>query len=208
MTYEREDELVKKLENENYKGTKSLVKELENKFGEMHYQSIDSKQRYINNMYNSLSSSGEAKLNKVIELYNKDHPLDKLESMQERMREQEDIVDRITVLFLEYGDRYSKENINVDNFVYGELKDSLKNIKYDEIQDVIDEASKKIRTQMKEQGVDEGKQKSCIDAFTMNVKQYSKDNIIRLKITDFELADAQAEKLMALLNPDLSLIHI
>ena len=30
---------------------------------------------------------------------------------------------------------------------YEELKDSLKNIKYDEIQDVIDEASKKIRTQ-------------------------------------------------------------
>ena len=67
MTYEREDELVKKLENENYKGTKSLVKELENKFGEMHYQNIDSKQRYINSMYDSLSSSGEAKLNKVIE---------------------------------------------------------------------------------------------------------------------------------------------
>ena len=37
---------------------------------------------------------------------------------------------------------------------------------------------------------------------SMNVKQYGKDNIIRLKITDFELADAQAEKLMALLNPD------
>ena len=132
MTYEREDELVKKLENENYKGTKSLVKELENKFGEMHYQNIDSKQRYINSIYDSLSSSGEAKLNKVIELYNKDHPIDKLESMQERMREQEDIVDRITVLFLEYGDMYSKENINVDNFIYTELKDSLKNIKYDE----------------------------------------------------------------------------
>lgn len=202
MTYEREDELVKKLENENYKGTKSLVKELENKFGEMHYQNIDSKQRYINSIYDSLSSSGEAKLNKVIELYNKDHPIDKLESMQERMREQEDIVDRITVLFLEYGDMYSKENINVDNFIYTELKDSLKNIKYDEIQDVIDEASKKIRTQMKEQDVDEGKQKSCIDAFAMNVKQYGEDNIVRLRITNFEISDAQAEKLMALLNPD------
>lgn len=131
----------------------------------------------VSGMYDSLSSSGEAKLNKVIELYNKDHPIDKLESMQERMREQEDIVDRITVLFLEYGDMYSKENINVDNFIYTELKDSLKNIKYDEIQDVIDEASKKIRTQMKEQDVDEGKQKSCIDAFAMNVKQYGEDNI-------------------------------
>lgn len=202
MTYERENEFVKKLENENYKGVKSLTKELEQQFNDMHYKNPEAKQRYINGLYSDLSQFGINKLDAVIELYNKDYPLEQLTSMHERMQNQESTINGLTVLFLQYGEKYGKENANVDDFIYGELKENLKNIKYDELQDIVDEVSKRMQFYMKEEKFDAGKEKNCIDAFVMTIKQYGKENLVRLRITNFELAEKQAKELRNCLRPD------
>ena len=69
MVIEKDDKITTSLENESYKGIKTIAKDLEKYFNEMHIRTEEGKQQYVDELYNNLSDAGIKRLDKVIELY-------------------------------------------------------------------------------------------------------------------------------------------
>ena len=199
MVIEKDDKITTSLENESYKGIKTIAKDLEKYFNEMHIRTEEGKQQYVDELYNNLSDAGIKRLDKVIELYNADHPAEPLTQMSDKMSRYQQSITDITALLLQYGDKYGKENADLDKFIYGEFTDSLQNVKYDDIQNVIDEINKKLHEELTKQEFSDGKDERCLDTFKMLSKQYGKDNLARIRITDFAKAEAEAERLKEIL---------
>ena len=202
MVIEKDDKITTSLENENYKGIKTIAKDLEKYFDEMHIRSEESQQRYIDELYNNLSDAGVKRLDEVIELYNADHPAEPLMQMSDKMSGYQQSITDITALLLQYGDKYGKENADLDKFIYNEFADAMQNVKYDDIQNVIDEINKKLHEEIAKQESSHGKDERCFDAFKMLSKQYGKDNLVRIRITDFARAEMEAKRLSEILYLD------
>lgn len=202
MVIEKDDKITTSLENESYKGIKTIAKDLEKYFDEMHIRTEEGKQQYVDELYNNLSDAGIKRLDKVIELYNADHPAEPLTQMSDKMSRYQQSITDITALLLQYGDKYGKENADLDKFIYGEFTDSLQNVKYDDIQNVIDEINKKLHEELTKQEFSDGKDERCLDTFKMLSKQYGKDNLARIRITDFAKAEAEAKRLKEILYLD------
>ena len=202
MVIEKDDKITTSLENENYKGIKTIAKDIEKYFDEMHIRTEEGQQRYIDELYNNLSDAGIKRLDEVIKLYNADHPAEPLTQISDKMDRYKQSITDITALLLQYGDKYGKENADLDKFIYGEFTDSLQNVKYDDIQNVIDEINKKLHEELIKREFSDGKDEKCLDAFKMLSKQYGKDNLARIRITDFVKAEAAAKRLKETLYLD------
>lgn len=186
MIYEKEDKLINQLENQKYKGIKPLVTELETRMKDM---DICEQQKFINNLYRNLSEYGSEKLDKVLNIYNKEHfPL---KTNSERQEEYQQVASKITTLFTQYGNRYGKENADVDSFVKEQFRETLSELNSDSIQEIIDIVSKTLKKEDK-------------DAFQMVSKEYGEKNHIRIRLSDFMLAQEQAKELSDKLNFDKS----
>ena len=129
MTYEREDELVKKLENKKNK-IEDLEKMLEEKFKEQHLEGSVCKQKYVNNLYANINGDALDKLDKVIDKYNSRQPEEeKILKKDSVIEMHKDAIADMTVLFLQHGHAYGRENTNLDDYIYDQFKDSMKDVK-------------------------------------------------------------------------------
>lgn len=197
MEYKKDEKIIRKLENPNYKGIKSLATELEEKVKELEGQSA---QTFVNDLYKNLSNTGIQRLNKVIENYNKKHSEEEyLKTYSQVTAQYKEAIEDSSVLFLNYGSKYG-ENHFTDEFIKNQFAEAITSVPKEDMQYVIDEVNKKLQSSMKTQGtsaVDETKTK---EAFSSIVRQYGEEHEIRTRISDFTHAEAQADRLMDILK--------
>lgn len=72
MIFEKEERLAHKLENNKNNKIDALKNELSERFKELSLKEPEEQQAYISNLYRGLSQAGTDKLNKVLDLYNKE----------------------------------------------------------------------------------------------------------------------------------------
>lgn len=181
-----EEKLIRKLENPKYKGVKSIARDLEE-----HLKS-ENKQDIIDELYRNLSFDGIKKLDKVINLYNKEHDVDgiHLKTHGQVIEEYNDAINKASALFLEYGSRYEKEDKLTDDFICAQFAEAVETVSHENMQDVIDEISKNIRNEHDR------------TVFQNIAKQYGEQNFIRIRVSDLTYAEAEANRLSEILHID------
>lgn len=179
MYYKKEEKMIRKLDNPAYKGVKPIAEELKEQMKEM---DLEQKQKFIDDLYRNLSDTGIRKLNKVVAYLNKEN--EQLKTHTEIMQEYKEQVNKINTLFKNYGDRYGKENVGVDNFIRNEFYDIMSKVKSEHIQEVVDQISRTTNS----------------DAFRNIAKRYGEENMIRVRISDLGKAYTESDRLAAILK--------
>lgn len=206
MTYEREDELVKKLENKKNK-IEDLEKMLEEKFKEQHLEGSVCKQKYVNNLYANINGDALDKLDKVIDKYNSRQPEEeKILKKDSVIEMHKDAIADMTVLFLQHGHAYGRENTNLDDYIYDQFKDSMKDVKSYDLQNIVDEITKNLENAIAEQGFMTDDDKLRMENFEKVIKLYSNETLIRLNVPDFAKANKLAEDMEKKLYVDKEIL--
>ena len=206
MTYEREDELVKKLENKKNK-IEDLEKMLEEKFKEQHLEGSVCKQKYVNNLYANINGDALDKLDKVIDKYNsRQSEEEKILKKDSVIEMHKDAIADMTVLFLQHGHAYGRENTNLDDYIYDQFKDSMKDVKSYDLQNIVDEITKNLENAIAEQGFMTDDDKLRMENFEKVIKLYSNETLIRLNVPDFAKANKLAEDMEKKLYVDKEIL--
>lgn len=191
MLNKEDEKIIRKLENQNYKGTKSLVLELDE-----HLKEHESQQDFIDELYRSLSDYGIQKLDKVIERYNNEHPENNpLKTYSQVIEQYQKTIDESANLFLNYGSKYGNEHFT-DEFIKNQFMESMTSVSAQDAQAVIDEINKKVNSIMKSQGFSAIDEAKTNESFEDIVHGYGEQNMIRTRISNFAHAEAQVERLM------------
>ena len=191
MLNKEDEKIIRKLENQNYKGTKSLVLELDE-----HLKEHESQQDFIDELYRSLSDYGIQKLDKVIERYNNEHPENSpLKTYSQVIEQYQKTIDESTNLFLNYGSKYGNEHFT-DEFIKNQFMESMASVSTQDAQAVIDEINKKINSIMKSQGFSAIDEAKTNESFEDIVHGYGEQNMVRTRISNFAHAEAQVERLI------------
>lgn len=177
------EKMIKSMDNPNYKGVKVFVDELEK---------IDKKdvQKVVNDLYKNLSETGIQKLDKVINIYNKNHDA-LIKTHNQVMNEYKPEIDNIVALINKYSDVFECKNKKTDDFIRGQFQEYLSGINEDDIQEVIDEVSRNIS------------EKNEFRVLSIISKQYGEEHSIRIRVSDIIAAEKEAENLIMKYKEDL-----
>lgn len=194
------ESLIRKLENQKFKGIKVFVDEIEK---------ASNKQDFVNELYRNLSENGINKLDKVIQSYNNQHKEAPIHTHNEFMKEYEDSIIQAVSLLEEYGEKFETESKEMDDFIKFQFEEAMFNVKKQDVQDVIDEISNRIiqdidkeSNTLKEQAEKLKAQETQFNTFSRLSKQYGETNHIRIRVSDINKACKMADKFMEHINAE------
>ena len=199
MLLENEVDLVKKMDNERYKGVKSIAKEFSD-YVDNTFIDASVRQVTVDEMYKNLSNFGAEKFDKIISIYNKEHPDQPLKSQAEIKKSYQPAVDKSIALFTGQGEQYGQQNRIMDNFMRSQFASIMSSVSDVHKQDIVDEVSRALDAKIKEQGFETDRDIKIREAFVDVTKHYSEDNNFRLRISNFDKAEKQAESLSKILD--------
>lgn len=199
MLLENEIDLVKKMDNERYKGVKSIAKEFSD-YVDNTFIDASVRQVTVDEMYKNLSNFGAEKFDKIISIYNKEHPDQPLKSQAEIKKSYQPAVDKSIALFTGQGEQYGQQNRIMDNFMRSQFANIMSSVGDVHKQDIIDEISRTLDAKIKEQEFETDRDIKIKEAFVDVTKHYSEDNNFRLRISNFDKAEKQAESLSKILE--------
>lgn len=199
MLLENEIDLVKKMDNERYKGVKSIAKEFSD-YVDNTFIDASVRQVTVDEMYKNLSNFGAEKFDKIIDMYNKEHPDQPLKSQAEIKKSYQPAVDKSIALFTGQGEQYGQQNRIMDNFMRSQFASIMSSVSDVHKQDIVDEVSRALDAKIKEQGFETDRDIKIREAFVDVTKHYSEDNNFRLRISNFDKAEKQAESLSKILD--------
>lgn len=199
MLLENEIDLVKKMDNERYKGVKSIAKEFSD-YVDNTFIDASVRQVTIDEMYKNLSNFGAEKFDKIIDMYNKEHPDQPLKSQAEIKKSYQPAVDKSIALFTGQGEQYGQQNRIMDNFMRSQFANIMSSVGDVHKQDIVDEISRTLNAKIEEQGFETDRDIKIKEAFVDVTKHYSEDNNFRLRISNFDKAEKQAESLSKILE--------
>lgn len=199
MLLENEIDLVKKMDNERYRGVKSIAKEFSD-YVDNTFIDASVRQVTVDEMYKNLSNFGAEKFNKIISIYNKEHPDQPLKSQAEIKKSYQPAVDKSIALFTGQGEQYGQQNRIMDNFMRSQFANIMSSVGDVHKQDIVDEISRALNAKIKEQGFETDRDIKIREAFVDVTKHYSEDNNFRLRISNFDKAEKQAESLSKILE--------
>lgn len=199
MLLENEIDLVKKMDNERYKGVKSIAKEFSD-YVDNTFIDASVRQVTVDEMYKNLSNFGAEKFDKIIDMYNKEHPDQPLKSHAEIKKSYQPAVDKSIALFTGQGEQYGQQNRIMDNFMRSQFANIMSSVGDVHKQDIVDEISRTLNAKIKEQGFETDRDIKIMEAFVDVTKHYSEDNNFRLRISNFDKAEKQAESLSKILE--------
>ena len=199
MLLENEIDLVKKMDNERYKGVKSIAKEFSD-YVDNTFIDASVRQVTVDEMYKNLSNFGAEKFDKIIDMYNKEHPDQPLKSQAEIKKSYQPAVDKSIALFTGQGEQYGQQNRMMDNFMRSQFANIMSSVSDVHKQDIVDEISRTLDAKIKEQGFETDRDIKIREAFVDVTKHYSEDNNFRLRISNFDKAEKQAESLSKILD--------
>lgn len=160
--------ITESLENPNYKGIKPFIAEIE--------KHNEDKQKYVDDLYRSISDIGAQRLDKVIGAYNKKHKDEQLKTHSQVMKEYEKNITEAAELF---------KQAEPDELKFAHLMDSVKK---EDLQDVIDEISKS------------SEDVQGLNNLSRLAKTYGEKVGARIRVSDFKEAELQAESLLSILS--------
>lgn len=201
MLLENEIDLVKKMDNERYKGVKSIAKEFSDYVNNT-FIDASVRQVTVDEMYKNLSNFGAEKFDKIIDMYNKEHPDQPLKSQAEIKKSYQPAVDKSIALFTGQGEQYGQQNRIMDNFMRSQFANIMSSVGDVHKQDIVDEIGRTLDAKIKEQGFETDRDIKIREAFVDVTKHYSEDNNFRLRISNFDKAEKQAESLSKILDVD------
>ena len=201
MLLENEIDLVKKMDNERYKGVKSIAKEFSDNVDNT-FIDASVRQVTVDEMYKNLSNFGAEKFDKIIDMYNKEHPDQPLKSQAEIKKSYQPAVDKSIALFTGQGEQYGQQNRIMDNFMRSQFANIMSSVGDVHKQDIVDEIGRTLDAKIKEQGFETDRDIKIREAFVDVTKHYSEDNNFRLRISNFDKAEKQAESLSKILDVD------
>lgn len=201
MLLENEIDLVKKMDNERYKGVKSIAKEFSD-YVDNTFIDASVRQVTVDEMYKNLSNFGAEKFDKIIDVYNKEHPDQPLKSQAEIKKSYQPAVDKSIALFTGQGEQYGQQNRIMDNFMRSQFANIMSSVGDVHKQDIVDEIGRTLDAKIKEQGFETDRDIKIREAFVDVTKHYSEDNNFRLRISNFDKAEKQAESLSKILDVD------
>lgn len=160
------EQLIRRLDNSNYKGVKTFVDELEK---------INSEERqdFVNSLYRNLSEHGIQKLDKVVDLYNKSHE-DALSTHSQVMDRYNPAINGVVSLIDEYSNIFEHKNQMTDDFIREQFKEYFTNIEAHDIQDVVDEISRNIADEEQ------------LNTFSIIAKQYGEEHSMRIQCFKYD----------------------
>ena len=199
MLLENEIDLVKKMDNERYRGIKSIAKEFSD-YVDNTFIDASVRQVTVDEMYKNLSNFGAEKFDKIISIYNKEHPDQPLKSQAEIKKSYQPAVDKSIALFTGQGEQYGQQNRIMDNFMRSQFANIMSSVGDVHKQDIVDEISRALNAKIKEQGFETDRDIKIREAFVDVTKHYSEDNNFRLRISNFDKAEKQAESLSKILE--------
>lgn len=199
MLLENEIDLVKKMDNERYKGVKSIAKEFSD-YVDNTFIDASVRQVTVDEMYKNLSNFGAEKFDKIIDMYNKEHPDQPLKSQAEIKKSYQPAVDKSIALFTGQGEQYGQQNRIMDNFMRSQFASIMSSVSDVHKQDIVDEVSRALDAKIKEQGFETDRDIKIREAFVDVTKHYSEDNNFRIRISNFDKAEKQAESLSKILE--------
>lgn len=199
MLLENEIDLVKKMDNERYKGVKSIAKEFSD-YVDNTFIDASVRQVTVDEMYKNLSNFGAEKFDKIIDMYNKEHPDQPLKSQAEIKKSYQPAVDKSIALFTGQGEQYGQQNRIMDNFMRSQFANIMSSVGDVRKQDIVDEISRTLNAKIEEQGFETDRDIKIKEAFVDVTKHYSEDNNFRLRISNFDKAEKQAESLSKILE--------
>lgn len=199
MLLENEIDLVKKMDNERYRGVKSIAKEFSD-YVDNTFIDASVRQVTVDEMYKNLSNFGAEKFDKIISIYNKEHPDQPLKSQAEIKKSYQPAVDKSIALFTGQGEQYGQQNRIMDNFMRSQFANIMSSVGDVHKQDIVDEISRALNAKIKEQGFETDRDIKIREAFVDVTKHYSEDNNFRLRISNFDKAEKQAESLSKILD--------
>lgn len=199
MLLENEIDLVKKMDNERYRGVKSIAKEFSD-YVDNTFIDASVRQVTVDEMYKNLSNFGAEKFDKIISIYNKEHPDQPLKSQAEIKKSYQPAVDKSIALFTGQGEQYGQQNRIMDNFMRSQFANIMSSVGDVHKQDIVDEISRALNAKIKEQGFETDRDIKIREAFVDVTKHYSEDNNFRLRISNFDKAEKQAESLSKILE--------
>lgn len=199
MLLENEIDLVKKMDDERYRGVKSIAKEFSD-YVDNTFIDASVRQVTVDEMYKNLSNFGAEKFDKIISIYNKEHPDQPLKSQAEIKKSYQPAVDKSIALFTGQGEQYGQQNRIMDNFMRSQFANIMSSVGDVHKQDIVDEISRTLNAKIKEQGFETDRDIKIREAFIDVTKHYSEDNNFRLRISNFDKAEKQAESLSKILE--------
>lgn len=199
MLLENEIDLIKKMDNERYKGVKSIAKEFSD-YVDNTFIDASVRQVTVDEMYKNLSNFGAEKFDKIIDMYNKEHPDQPLKSQAEIKKSYQPAIDKSIALFTGQGEQYGQQNRIMDNFMRSQFANIMSSVGDVHKQDIVDEISRTLNAKIEEQGFETDRDIKIKEAFVDVTKHYSEDNNFRLRISNFDKAEKQAESLSKILE--------
>lgn len=127
MIFEKEERLAHKLEDNKNNKIDALKNELSERLKELSLKEPEEQQAYINNLYRGLSPAGTDKLNKVLDLYNKEVDC-ALKTHDEVMDGYQQTIHETVALLNKYGTEFGKTK-ETDDFIKSQFAELMSNVK-------------------------------------------------------------------------------
>lgn len=198
MIFEKEERLAHKLEDNKNNKIDALKNELSERLKELSLKEPEEQQAYINNLYRGLSQAGTDKLNKVLDLYNKEAG-SVLKTHDEVMDGYQQTVHETVALLNKYGTEFGKTK-ETDDFIKSQFAELMSNVKKSDLQDVIDSIGREMEKETEKQGYESDIDKAKKMVLNNIVKEYGTDNNVRLFVSNPVKAETIAEDLIKILQ--------
>ena len=191
-----DEKILEKLEQDKFKSQKQAVLALKKDFESHHITTPEKKQEYVNDIYRSLSDTGAANFDKVINEYNKELNVDdQIKTYQDSIKQYNTEISRIAALFIEYGTEY-QSNAEIDFFLKEQFASIADRVETGCIQDIIDAANLKLTQEMRRNKCSVEETKKTAECFFGIVKDYGNRNLMRLRASNIEYAKTKADILL------------
>lgn len=198
MIFEKEERLAHKLEDNKNNKIDALKNELSERLKELSLKEPEEQQAYINNLYRGLSQAGTDKLNKVLDLYNKEADC-ALKTHDEVMDGYQQTIHETVALLNKYGTEFGKTK-ETDDFIKSQFAELMSNVKKPDLQDVIDSIGREMERETEKQGFESDIDKAKKMVLNNIVKEYGTNNNVRLFVSNPIKAETIAEDLMKILQ--------
>ena len=182
MIFEKEERLAHKLENNKNNKIDALKNELSERFKELSLKEPEEQQAYISNLYRGLSQAGTDKLNKVLDLYNKETD-GALKTHDEIMNGYQQTIHETVALLNKYGTEFGKTK-ETDDFIKSQFAELMSDVKKPDLQDVIDAIGCEMKKETEKQGFESDIDKAKKMVLNNIVKEYGADNDVRLFVSN------------------------
>lgn len=198
MIFAKEERLAHRLEDNKNNKIDTLKNELSERLKELSLKEPEEQQAYINNLYRGLSQAGTDKLNKVLDLYNKEAG-SALKTHDEVMDGYQQTIHETVALLNKYGTEFGKTK-ETDDFIKSQFAELMSNVKKPDLQDVIDSIGREMERETEKQGFESDIDKAKKMVLNNIVKEYRTDNNVRLFVSNPVKAETIAEDLIKILQ--------